>query len=89
MKYTKDQRAKARQWFKANAGQLSSMGRKAGSEARKWVAKNSDAAFEKTPTKEAKVNSKAFWQSQTFGPASPVRKIDPLTMLPVDADHNI
>jgi hypothetical protein len=45
---------------------------------------------QKKPKKEKHiVNTKAFWQSQTFGPASPVRKIDPLTMLPVDDDHNI
>ena len=28
------------------------------------------------------VNTKAFWQGQSFGPASPVRKIDPATYKP-------
>ena len=84
VKHTKDQRAKARQWFKVNAKQLSSMGKQAGSEARKWIAKNPDAAFEQAPTKKVAVNTKAFWQGQSFGAASPVRRIDPKTMLPVE-----
>ena len=29
--------------------------------------------------KEAEVNTKAFWQGQSFGPASPVTRIDPST----------
>lgn len=29
--------------------------------------------------KKAEPNSRAFWQSQSFGPASPVRQIDPAT----------
>lgn len=32
--------------------------------------------------KKAEPNSRAFWQSQSFGPASPVRKIDPATYKP-------
>jgi hypothetical protein len=32
--------------------------------------------------KKHQANSRAFWQSQSFGPASPVRKIDPSTYEP-------
>lgn len=32
--------------------------------------------------KKAQVNTKAFWQGQSFGAASPVRKIDPATYKP-------
>jgi hypothetical protein len=32
--------------------------------------------------RKPEANTKAFWQSQSFGPASPVRKIDPSTYKP-------
>lgn len=80
MKPIKDPELK--RWFAANAEALSSVGGKAKAQAVRWAASNKEAVVEPTKAKEYKPNSKAFWQGQSFGPASPVRKIDPATYKP-------
>lgn len=71
-----------RRWFASNADALRSASGKGRREALKWVAANKAAAVEPTKPKEFKSNTKAFWQGQSFGPASPVRKVDPSSYKP-------
>lgn len=71
-----------RRWFASNADALRSASGKGRREALKWVAANKAAAVESPKPKVFKSNTKAFWQGQSSGPASPVRRIDPATYKP-------
>lgn len=80
MKPIKDPALK--RWFAANAETLRSTTGKSRREAFKWAAAHQSEAVEPVKVKDHKPNTKAFWQGQSFGPASPVRKIDPATYKP-------
>lgn len=75
MKSTKELRS----WFKQNSGQLSHLSKSERRGVAKWVTDNSDSVVEPAKKKEPKAQTKAFWQGQSFGAASPVRRINPKT----------
>ena len=58
--------------------------RKALSKLKKQMASEREREQINQRKREQVVNTKAFWQGQSFGAASPVRRIDPKAMLPVE-----
>lgn len=74
----KENQKAVRRWLKANTKNLFGKSKATKKEAASWVSQNHHY-FETAKKKDARVNTKAFWQDQSFGPASHVTRIDPTT----------